>query len=297
MRAWSSGAVAQAQAQLVAPAPWSCRRSHNNTTNFSSVNNRQRRVLSRGGAEEVEVATSRVLALSHRDERIPPTVQSLRLRWLARLVCHSSTATTAGTNDNSRGSSSGRKSEEGTQVVVGDDKEAREAEVDKLHREARRLSKKGGRYRQEATELFEEILEREPEHLKVLLSYALHLARKGDNAKAEELFVRACDLSRTQAPAWQAFGRWQAERGNEDKALTLLLKAVEIDPDHAPAWHALAQFHEHRGRPKQAETCYLQALKGDESHAPSLQCLGLLRARKGSLNPARGFFRRWDMHI
>lgn len=94
----------------------------------------------------------------------------------------------------------------------------------------------------EAEPIFARVLERQPEHPRALVNYALLLSTRGD-PQAEDLLRRARAAHPQEARVAQALGCYLRDRSRPSEAKPLLTEVLAEQPDNAAAAIALAACH------------------------------------------------------
>lgn len=113
------------------------------------------------------------------------------------------------------------------------------------------LAKKGNM--EEAAQLNEQMLERDPENFSVLLNL-LYLARFVERlaGQADALYSKARQINPQVPLVYDYYGLVLARQGKFDVAAAAFRKALELKPDYAEAHAALGEILEAQNRPEEA---------------------------------------------
>jgi tetratricopeptide (TPR) repeat protein len=118
----------------------------------------------------------------------------------------------------------------------------------------------------EAAQLNEAMLERDPENFSVLLNL-LYLARFVDrlNDRVESWYLKAKQINPQVALVYAYYGAALARQGKYDVAASAARKAIELQPDYPEAHVLLGEVLEQQNRPAEALEQYQRALATQSS--------------------------------
>lgn len=101
------------------------------------------------------------------------------------------------------------------------------------------------------------------------------------------LWVQA---DQTHAPAWQAWGRFEADQGDARAARRLFNTSLQHQPHHEPTLNALAKLEMASSNWAAAQALLRRAIESNPTHAQSWTALGEVCYRLGDLDQARQMF-------
>lgn len=113
---------------------------------------------------------------------------------------------------------------------------------------------------QQAESLYNQCLDRDPNHVDCYRGLAVLLAEQGRTSDAGRLLDGWAKRSPTLAEPHVELARLAEEIGNRDQAKQHLQNAVAVDPYNARALAALGRIHEQNGNPEQALANYERSL-------------------------------------
>lgn len=98
-----------------------------------------------------------------------------------------------------------------------------------------------------AEEIFEQVIERDPDYAPAYASYAATMFWQGGADERDEEVIaaaqRALEIDPRNADALALLGRKYDDTGRPEEAKALLRQAVEVNPSHANAWRWLGTLH------------------------------------------------------
>jgi tetratricopeptide (TPR) repeat protein len=133
--------------------------------------------------------------------------------------------------------------------------------------ESNQLAKQGKM--EEAAKLNEEILQKDPENLSVLVNL-LYLARFVTrlDGQVEDLYAKAKRIDPKNSIVYNYYGVIMVRQGKYDAAALALRKALELNPDYAEPHKWLGEVLERQNRPAEAIAQYQRALAAEPSDPP-----------------------------
>lgn len=133
--------------------------------------------------------------------------------------------------------------------------------------ESNQLAKQGKM--EEAAKLNEDLLQKDPENLSVLVNL-LYLARFVPrlDAQVESLYAKVKRIDPQNPIAYTYYGVVMIRQGKNDAAALALRKAIELKPDSAEPHKWLGEVLERQNRPAEAIAQYQHALAAEPSDAP-----------------------------
>ncbi len=140
-----------------------------------------------------------------------------------------------------------------------------------MSKKQKRKSPSAGKRSQDITSLFE-------------TAYGLHV--KGDDVRAEELYLRIIRQDPRNSNALNLLGTIYLERGEHDKALVLIKKAIQAYPMGAMFHNNLGNVFREMGLSKDAEKAYREALRVDPDCVSASNNLGTMLHEQGDMDGA-----------
>lgn len=113
----------------------------------------------------------------------------------------------------------------------------------------------------------------------------------GDLDRAAELFQRILDRDPEHSGALHGLGEIEAYRHHDDQAMGLLLRATSLDDSRAPSRYILGCLQQSRGDRDAAADSYQTALALDPAYAPAHLNLGFILQQRGDGEKALRHFR------
>lgn len=129
--------------------------------------------------------------------------------------------------------------------------------------------------------LVNELTERIPDNLLVLVMRATIAERNGDRGQAESLWRRVLEVNPNFAHAYNTLGYAAAYRGSYDEAIDLLQKYTYLVPDLANPHDSLGEIFTYVGRYPEAEEEFRKALALQSDFYPSLVGLATVFIAEG----------------
>jgi tetratricopeptide (TPR) repeat protein len=185
-------------------------------------------------------------------------------------------------------------------------------------------SSKNSKWKDEATQLFEEVLQRDPNNIEghilkgtVLfangdragalaqlntaielnpnrvesqLGLALYYRQVGDNAKAEEIYQHALSIDDTSATAHLEYARFLTGQNQMDKAEAQFRRAVEVDPQNRDAHRTLVSFYIQQKQLDRAEQAATALAALDKDKAEGTATMGDFYSQIGRTDDAIRLF-------
>jgi tetratricopeptide (TPR) repeat protein len=110
-------------------------------------------------------------------------------------------------------------------------------------------------------------VELNPRRVESQLGLALYYRQIGDNAKADEIYQHALSIDDTSAVAHLEYARFLTGQNQMDKAEAQFRRAVEVDPQNRDAHRTLVSFYIQQKQPDRAEQAArtLAALDADKA--------------------------------
>jgi predicted CXXCH cytochrome family protein len=134
--------------------------------------------------------------------------------------------------------------------------------------------------------LYEQAIERSPNHQAVLRNFAIALSKGGQDARATEVLERALAVEPNDAKALNNLGEVYLQLNSPQRALEALRKAVRIDPNLPEAQSNLASALSRMGEPAGAIAAALEAIRIQPDYEAAHNNLANLLAAAGRLDEA-----------
>jgi predicted O-linked N-acetylglucosamine transferase (SPINDLY family) len=145
----------------------------------------------------------------------------------------------------------------------------------------------------EARNLYERILQAEPEHVEALYNLGVACTDKGDTHAAIAAYRRATTVNPGFALAWYNLGLALSGQRSYFEAVEAFRSAIAIKPDYAEAHCNLGVALEQQGKPQAAIAAYRQAVALNPNSPEAHLNLGrMLQAMPGHLDEAIACFRQ-----
>jgi protein O-GlcNAc transferase len=162
--------------------------------------------------------------------------------------------------------------------------------------QARRMSEgleqhRAGRLR-EAQALYEQVLEREAQHIDALHFLGVIAYQRGELGRAEELILRALSRQEANAAAQNNLGNVLEAQGRVEQARERFEKAIQLQPDYVDAYLNLGGLWVSRGELQRAESCYERGLEAVPGSARLHAGLGGVRVKQGRVRDAVSSYER-----
>ncbi len=140
---------------------------------------------------------------------------------------------------------------------------------------------------QEATELYGELLQKEPDNglIHYYLGYAF--GQTGDHDKEIEHYERAADLGYGDATFYFNLGMALAETGHLERGAHFLQRSVDLAPESVDNVQGLGLVLESLGRNDQAMAAFEKAVTLDPKGVEARFCLARTSLRAGDAQKAR----------
>jgi len=114
---------------------------------------------------------------------------------------------------------------------------------------------------EQAESLYNQCLDRDPNHTDCYRGLAVLLTERGESEKAFSLLQGWADRSPSLADPKIELARLHDEFGDRGRSIELLTEALELSPENPRALVALGRHREQAGDPEQALACYNRSLK------------------------------------
>ncbi|PMP68638.1 MAG: hypothetical protein C0190_01380 [Thermodesulfobacterium geofontis] len=105
----------------------------------------------------------------------------------------------------------------------------------------------------EALEIFNKVLEMNPNHIKALEARAVIYMQKGEIELAENDLERAINIEPENARLYFRLGQVYYRKKDLDKALELFTKAIDLEPTYPAAYMARSQILREKGLEEAAD--------------------------------------------
>lgn len=128
----------------------------------------------------------------------------------------------------------------------------------------------------EAARVFEQVLERAPDHPRALHFAGVLAHQQGRSDEAVRLIEQSLRLAPEEADACSNLGLVHQSAGRVEAAVEAYRRAIAIAPDHANAHSNLGVLLRTTGHPLDAEAAYRSAIALDPGHADAHTNLGIL---------------------
>lgn len=147
---------------------------------------------------------------------------------------------------------------------------------------------------EQATQLYEAVLLRLPNHQKATYNLGVLARRVGNLERAEALLTRAVAISsgRVKSKALHQLGLTHGAAGRWDAAAQFLREAVELRPDATRYWLDLGHAEQQLGRLDDAQFAYEKALALNRRLADAHAAMGSLQEQRGNHARAASHFTR-----
>ena len=150
---------------------------------------------------------------------------------------------------------------------------------------------KSGNY-QQAHDLFEQMLEDEPDNGEVLFMLSMTAEQTQDLDTAHGFISRAVNVHADNPLYQHALGGIEMKRRQPKAALAAFSKAAELDANFTEAQVAIGYCHIVTGEFAKAETSLRIALQADSDHVPALTNLGTALLEQGKNAQAMSYLRQ-----
>ena len=128
----------------------------------------------------------------------------------------------------------------------------------------------------EAQNLYNKILEIDPNHSQTLNNLGIIFQVLGENQKAKECYEKATEIDSNHANAHNNLGVIFKKLGENQKAKNCFEKVIKINPNYADAHYNLGVIFKELGENQKAKECYKKATEIDSNHANAHNNLGNL---------------------
>lgn len=140
---------------------------------------------------------------------------------------------------------------------------------------------------EEATELYNRLIEQEPASPKLWNELGVAEHQAGGLEQAEHAYLRALELDPIYALAWNNLGIARHHRGQDGEAEDAFRSALREGRALAGVWRNLGLMLERTARVQEGEIAYRQALDADPGSAAAWTGLGMMLLTQGRAEDAR----------
>jgi tetratricopeptide (TPR) repeat protein len=126
----------------------------------------------------------------------------------------------------------------------------------------------------EAQNLYNKILEIDPNHSQALNNIAVIFTNLKDYQKAKKYFEKAIKINPNYADAHYNLGNIFKDLGEHQKAKECYEKAIELNPNHVDAHYNLGAIFGDLGENQKAKECYEKAIELNPNHVDAHYNLG-----------------------
>ena len=138
----------------------------------------------------------------------------------------------------------------------------------------------------DAEALYQQILEKVPDHPDVLHFAGVLAHQQGKSEEAISLIRQSLELDPNQADCYSNLGIVFKARGQFGDAVDAYRRAIAINPDHANAYSNLGVLLKAEDKPAEAEEAYRTAIRLNPEHIEAHHNLGVLLASIGRTREA-----------
>jgi len=145
---------------------------------------------------------------------------------------------------------------------------------------------------QDAQNLYNKILEIDPNHSQTLNNLGVSFQDLRKNKKAKECFEKAIKINPNYADAHNNLGVIFQDLGENEKAKECIEKAIKINPNYPDAHNNLGTIFQDLGKNKKAKECFEKAIKIIPNYAEALNNLGIIFNNLGENQKAKDCFEK-----
>jgi len=140
--------------------------------------------------------------------------------------------------------------------------------------------------------LYLQVLQYQPQNVRVLNNLANLYADEGNVADAEQLWLRAVESDPMQPAPYHNLANLERDRGNTERAIELYRKATGVDPRFTYSYQNLAALLLELDRVDEAAPVLAQWQKADPRHPLTYHLLARIFAANGDIEDARAILER-----
>ena len=144
----------------------------------------------------------------------------------------------------------------------------------------------------EAIDIYQETMERDPDNSTVVLEYGNTAFRKGDMKKAVELFTRMVSLRPGRIEGWNNLGIAYIHLDEHEEARAAFERVLEIEPENSGALLNMGNYHFSRDEYEKARSFFERACDARPDFPDAWFNLGNTLIELGLLNDARMAFEK-----
>ena len=144
----------------------------------------------------------------------------------------------------------------------------------------------------EAQNLYNKILEIDPNHSQALNNIAVIFTKLKDYQKAKDCFEKAIKINPNYADAHYNLGNIFKELGEYQKAKNYFEKTIEINPNYVDALNNLGNIFKKLGENEKAKNCFEKAIKINPNYLNALNNLGNIFKELGENEKAKDCFEK-----
>jgi len=145
---------------------------------------------------------------------------------------------------------------------------------------------------QKAKDCYEKAIELNPNYTEALNNLGVIFQGLGENQKAKECFEKAIKINPNFADAPYNLGNIFKGLGEIEKAKEYFEKAIELNPNYAEAYNNLGNIYKELGDLQKTKECYEKAIEINPNHFKSYSNLGLVLQEFGEIEKAKEYFEK-----
>ena len=143
-----------------------------------------------------------------------------------------------------------------------------------------------------AQELYNKVLEIDPNHSQALNNLGIIFQDLGGNQKAKDCYEKAIEINPNYTNAYYNLGIIFQKLIDLQKAKECYEKAIEIDPNYTDAHNNLGNILKELGENQKAKSCYEKAIEIDPNRANTHNNLGAILRELGEKQKAKECFEK-----
>jgi tetratricopeptide (TPR) repeat protein len=143
-----------------------------------------------------------------------------------------------------------------------------------------------------AQELYNQVLEIDPNHSRALNNLGIILQDLGEHQKAKDCYEKAIEINPNYKDAHHNLGNIFQKLGELQKTKECYEKAISIDPNYANSHNNLGVILQKLGELQKAKDCFEKAIEINPNNANSHNNLGIIFKESGVHQKAKGCFEK-----